>query len=57
MCRVDEAGRGCAVASHMALGGQVGVTGTPALLLADGRLIPGYLPVDKLLQTLGLEPI
>lgn len=45
------------VASHMLLGSQVGVSGTPALLLADGRLVPGYLPVDKLLKTLGLEPI
>jgi len=45
------------VAEHYALGGQFGVTGTPALVLADGRLIPGYMPTEKLLQTLGLKSI
>lgn len=45
------------VAAQLALGGQMGVTGTPALVLADGRLIPGYMPTADLLKTLGLEPI
>lgn len=33
---------------------QVGVNGTPAIFLPDGRLIPGYQPYKKLLATLGI---
>ena len=36
------------VASEYALGQQVGVTGTPAIFLADGELVPGYVPPAKL---------
>lgn len=45
------------VAEQLLLGGQMGVTGTPALVLADGRLVPGYMPTADLLKKLGLEPI
>ena len=34
------------------LGQFFGVTGTPALILEDGSLQPGYLPADRLLQLL-----
>lgn len=34
------------------LGQAIGVTGTPALLLADGTLIPGYVPPQQLRQRL-----
>ena len=37
-----------AVERHFALGRQVGLSGTPALLTADGRLIPGYVPPARL---------
>lgn len=43
-----------AVAEQYALGQQMGVTGTPAILTADGRLIPGYLPAKRLARELGL---
>ena len=33
---------------HLALARELGVRGTPAILLEDGRLLPGYVPVDKL---------
>ncbi len=36
------------VAEHMALGEAMGVTGTPALVLEDGELVPGYIPPDRL---------
>lgn len=36
------------------LGRQVGVTGTPAILLEDGNMIRGYVPADKLAEGLGL---
>ncbi|MFV8816944.1 thioredoxin fold domain-containing protein [Haliea sp. E17] len=37
------------------LGQRVGVRGTPALVTAEGRLIPGYQTVDQLMATLGLD--
>jgi thiol:disulfide interchange protein DsbC len=40
------------VAEQLALGGTVGVQGTPAIVLEDGRLIPGYMPPQRLLQVL-----
>jgi thiol:disulfide interchange protein DsbC len=30
------------------LGQEIGVTGTPALVTSSGRLIPGYMPADRL---------
>ncbi|MGD8176820.1 DsbC family protein [Marinimicrobium sp. ARAG 43.8] len=42
------------VAEHYRLGGQFGVNGTPALILPDGSMQPGYLPPERLAQTLGL---
>lgn len=34
------------------LGQKMGITGTPALILADGTLMPGYVPADQLLAQL-----
>jgi len=31
------------------------VTGTPALLLEDGQLLPGYMPAERLRQALKLD--
>ncbi|MDH4001701.1 MAG: DsbC family protein [Xanthomonadales bacterium] len=36
------------IAEQYQLGMALGVTGTPALLTADGTLIPGYMPPEKL---------
>lgn len=36
------------------LGNSVGVNGTPALLTADGRLMPGYMPSLQLAKALGV---
>jgi len=43
------------VAEHYALGGAVGVTGTPSIIFEDGRLLPGYLPAERLAQQLGIS--
>jgi thiol:disulfide interchange protein DsbC len=43
-----------AVADQYALGQQMGVSGTPAILTSEGRLIPGYLPAKRLARELGL---
>lgn len=40
------------VAAHYALGQKFGVTGTPAIVLASGELIPGLLPLPRLLERL-----
>lgn len=45
------------VAEHYALAAALGVTGTPAIALEDGRLIPGYMPTNDLLKALKLESI
>lgn len=36
------------------LGQRVGVTGTPAIVLEDGTLVPGYVPAKNLAEGLGL---
>lgn len=36
------------VQSHMELGQKLGVTGTPAILLENGQLLPGYRPAKVL---------
>ena len=42
------------VADQFALGKAVGVRGTPAIVLQDGTLIPGYKPADKMAEALGI---
>ena len=39
------------VAEQFKLGQAIGVQGTPAIFLANGQLIPGYQPADKLAPT------
>ena len=43
------------VLSQYQLGQQMGISGTPALVLADGTLVPGYIPADRLANMLGIE--
>lgn len=43
------------VADQYRLGLQMGVNGTPAILLADGVLLPGYQPAADLARLLGIE--
>ena len=42
------------VDKHLQLGADVGVEGTPTLVLDDGRILPGYLPAPQLLAAMGL---
>lgn len=42
------------VAADFALGGELGVNGTPALWFPDGKLLPGYLPPADLAKALGI---
>lgn len=40
------------VDEHMAAAEQVGVTGTPTLVLENGEVIPGYVPAERLAKML-----
>ena len=37
------------IKEHLKLARELGVRGTPAIVLEDGQLLPGYVPVDKLI--------
>lgn len=43
------------VSAEYELGNKLGVTGTPAIVLADGALVPGYIPAEQLAQGLGIS--
>jgi len=45
---------GAPIAAQYDLGQEVGVTGTPAIVVDDGRLFPGYMPADDLARRLGV---
>ena len=40
------------VAKEFQLGQELGVNGTPALMLENGQIYPGYAPADKLIAIL-----
>jgi thiol:disulfide interchange protein DsbC len=42
------------VADQYKLGNEVGVRGTPSIVLSNGELLPGYLPASELVKHLGL---
>lgn len=42
------------VEAQYRLGGEVGVTGTPAIVLEDGNMVRGYVPAQRLAEGLGL---
>jgi thiol:disulfide interchange protein DsbC len=41
--------------AHYALGNEIGITGTPALIFPDGRLVPGYMEPDRLSALLQID--
>jgi len=51
----DNLGCDAPISEHLSLGHEVGVTGTPAIVLQDGRFIGGYMPADDLAATIGLN--
>ena len=44
------------VKQHYALGQEVGINGTPAIILDDGRMIAGYVAPKRLFDQLGIDP-
>ncbi|MFK7829457.1 MAG: DsbC family protein [Congregibacter sp.] len=51
----DNVCPGNPVAEQFALGQQLGVQGTPAIVTPDGKMLPGYRSADDLITTLGLD--
>ncbi len=42
------------IQDHYLLGQRMGIQGTPAIFLPDGRIIPGFVPAEKLIEELNL---
>jgi thiol:disulfide interchange protein DsbC len=42
------------VSKHYAMGRDIGLTGTPAIVLSDGTLVSGYLPAEPLAERLAV---
>lgn len=42
------------VAEQFEMARSQGIQGTPAIILPDGKVIPGYVPAERLLEELGL---
>jgi thiol:disulfide interchange protein DsbC len=40
------------VAKHLQMAYELGLRGTPSLILDDGRLLPGYVPAEKLVEAI-----
>lgn len=43
------------VADHYDLGREMGVAGTPAIVLDDGTMLPGYMPAEDLARRVGID--
>jgi thiol:disulfide interchange protein DsbC len=43
------------VIEQMELGENMGVRGTPAMILENGELMPGYRPAKELARVLGIK--
>ncbi len=50
--KIEEATCNNPIESQYQLGQKIGITGTPALFLSNGELVPGYLPAKKLISIL-----
>lgn len=40
------------IQQHLSLSRKIGIRGTPAIILEDGSLLPGYVPIEKLITEL-----
>ena len=38
------------VEGHFKIGRLIGATGTPTIVLSDGRIVPGYIPAEELIE-------
>ena len=45
-----------AVDENIKLAGKLGITGTPAIILPDGGIVPGYKDADSLIRMIDKKP-
>jgi len=43
------------IQDHMSLARQIGIRGTPAIIMESGEMLPGYVPVAKLVQEMNKQ--
>lgn len=43
------------IQNHLALAREIGIRGTPAIILETGEMLPGYVPVAKLVQEMNKQ--
>ena len=57
LAKERAAGAACdtPILDHYQLGNELGISGTPALVFSDGRLVPGYMDSERLAAMLGLN--
>lgn len=53
--RVRNASCDHPIEKHMAVGRDFGVRGTPAIVLDNGEMVPGYRPVDDIAKMMGVQ--
>jgi len=51
---IDKASCDNPIDRHLDLARQLGVRGTPAIILANGTMLPGYVPVKKMVEQLNI---
>ena len=51
------AGKDCdsAIKKHLSIARELGVTGTPTLVMGNGKVVPGYVPASRLIKMLDRE--
>lgn len=52
--KIEKASCDNPIQRHMNLARQLGVRGTPAIILENGDMLPGYVPVKKMVQRLNV---
>lgn len=50
--KVKDSACGKAIAEHMKVAQQVGVSGTPTLVMESGQVLPGYVPPNRIIKIL-----
>jgi len=43
------------IQDHLALAREIGIRGTPAIILETGEMLPGYVPAAKLVQEINKQ--
>ena len=47
---IDKKSCETSIREHMVAAEQIGVRGTPSIVLQDGQMLPGYVPANELVK-------